>query len=75
LDCYVDGNVQEECLDLFNCLLEDTGERNVGRTQFFGTANKKNGNQHNPTHLKKKLHQAAMSALAANATSPMLCKT
>jgi hypothetical protein len=41
LDCYVDGNVQEECLDLFNCLLEDTDERNVGRTQFFGTANKK----------------------------------
>ena len=26
LDCYVDGNVQEECLDLFNGLPEDTDE-------------------------------------------------
>ena len=36
---------------------------------------KTNSNQDRPTHLKKKLHQAAISALAASATSPMLCKT
>lgn len=42
---------------------------------FSALRTKKHGNQHNPTHLKKKLHQAAMSALAANATSPRLCKT